>query len=218
MLLMSRTIAFTVALGLVASTTASWAEPPKPPPASAATPESAGQVGKPPARPTPPASAGSLTPAQHEQLAKLRAQTNERLAPQRQRLQAKRLELRKLWLAEPPSQQAILKALTEMDAIRAPMRPIQVESRLAHLALLTREQRQFLGQTEPRHECAECQGQMGQGHGHHCHGTHAAGSAQPPMGCGGDVGLDGDCSLDLGPMECPMQPPSAPAAAKPMGH
>jgi Spy/CpxP family protein refolding chaperone len=218
MLLMSRTIAFTVALGLVASTTASRAEPPKPPPAGAATSEPTGQVGKPLAPPTPPASAPSLTAAQQEQLAKLRAQTKNKLAPQRERLRAKRLELRNLWLAEPPSQQAILKALTEMDSIRAAMRPIQVESRLAQLALLTREQRQSLWRNEPGRAGMECQGQMGQRHGHQGHGTHAGGSARAPMGCCAEVGSDVDGSLDFGPMECPMQAPSGPAAAKPMGH
>lgn len=215
MLLTSRAIAFSAAVAFAASATPSWAEPPSPPQAPAAAPASAGQATQPLAPRTPPDDVGSLTQMQREQLAKLRRQTNDKLAPERERLRAKRLELRALWLADPPSRQTILKTLGEIAAIRAAMRPILVDGKLAHLALLTREQRQSLWRPEPRHECADCQRRRGRMHPHDGHGAPALDSASW-LGGWDDAGVDNEGSLELGPMECPS--PDPPTPPKPMGN
>jgi hypothetical protein len=156
----------------------------------------------------PPDDTPSLTAAQREQIESLRRQNRQHLAAQRDQLRAKHVELRTLWLAEPPNEPAILKKLAEIDAIRAALRPALVKRRLAHLALLTREQRQALWTARPAHECPH-QGR----HLRRMPGqpilTPRAEEMMPGLDADDDFGIEG--TLELDPMPClpsELHPPS----------
>jgi Spy/CpxP family protein refolding chaperone len=211
MLVTARTAALTIALS-VAAATAAWAQPSARP-----APPTTGQSGARLPPPAPPEDVPSLSAAQREQLAALRQQTRQQLAPQRERLRATRLELRALWLAEPPSEAAIVKKLAEIDAIHATMRPPLVKSRLASLALLTHMQRQALARPARPHECPHRSRHMHGGPGHDT-GAPPRQNAMPWLEEDVDDGLDHDGMLELDSMQCPSRPPGPPRGAKHEGH
>jgi Spy/CpxP family protein refolding chaperone len=216
MIVTARTAALSIVLSCVAGATAAWAQPPGAPGARPA-PPATGQSGARLPPPAPPEGVPSLSAAQREQLAALRQQTRQQLAPQRERLRAKRLELRALWLAEPPSEAAIVKKIAEIDAIRAAMRPPLVKSRLASLALLTHAQREALARPARPHDCPHRSRHMHGGPGHDT-GAPPRQGAIPWLEEGVDDGLDDDGILELDPMQCPSHSPAPPRGAKHEGH
>lgn len=209
MLVMARTVVLTIALGCGAAAVA-LAEPPSAPGAGAApSPATTPADDRLPPR-TPPEDIPSLTAAQRERLASLRRQTRQQLAPQREQLRAKRLELRTMWLAEPPSEPAILKKLGEIDALRASMRPTLVKCRLAYLRLLTREQRLALSKPKRPHHCPHGARHMRGRPDHEMALPHTE-QIMPWLDVGDDVGRDDDGMFEPDPMECAPHEPGAPA-------
>lgn len=211
MLVTARTLAFTITVGCGALATVALAQPPSASGGRAAPPPATAPAADRRAPRTPPADIPSLSAAQQEQMAALRRQARQQLAPQLEQLRVKGVELRALWRAEPPSEAAILKKLTEIDALRAAMRPVLIKSRLASLALLTREQRQAWWRPNGPRECAR--------HAHRMH--HAPGDELAPHGDGMmpwlddavDLGLDADGTFGLDPMPCSPREGGPPASS-----
>lgn len=174
------------------------AQPQKAPGERAATQPAAPNAELPPCG-APSEIAGS-TAAQREQLMLLRRQAERELAPQREQLRARRLELRTLWSAESPSKSAIVKKWAQIDALRAAMRPTLVKHRLAQMALLTPEQRQALWCPATNHDC--CARHMGE----RPHREVAGPRGEPsPWLSDDDIELDGE-EMFPGTMECPSPP------------
>lgn len=213
-MLTARTVTLAIALSCGSAAAVAFAQPPTAPGSRAAPPSATGAAGDRLPPRSPPEGIPSLTAAQREQLASLRRQTRQQLAPQREQLRAKRLELRALWLAEPPSEAAISKKLGEIDAIRAAMRPALVKSRLAHLALLTREQRATLWKPRPPHEPSCCARHMRRMPDHGIAAPRGE-ELMPWLDADDDLGVDGDALLELDPMRCPPGEPGPPPSAKP---
>lgn len=200
MLVTARILALGIALGSGPVASVALAEPPTAPgpatPAPARAPD--GDRVSPRA---PPDVIPSLTAAQREQITALRRRTRQQLAPQREQLRIKRGELSALWRAEPPSEATISKKLAELDALRAAMRPVLVKSRLASLALLTREQRQALWRPKRPHECDRCARHMHRGPGDEMAAPHAE-WMMPWLDEGDELGLDADGTFELDPTPC----------------
>jgi Spy/CpxP family protein refolding chaperone len=213
MLITARTVALGIALGCGAAATVAFAQPPPAPASPPAPPSATGRAGDRLPPRSPPEDIPSLTALQREQLASLRRQTRQQLAPQREQLRIRRLELRALWLAEPPSEPAISKKLAELDAIRAVMRPTLVKNRLAHLALLTREQRAALWKPKPPHECPGCARHMRRRHDHQIAAPRSE-KMTPWLDDADDLGLDGDGMFELDPIRCQPDEPGPPPSAK----
>jgi Spy/CpxP family protein refolding chaperone len=213
-MLTARTVALAITLSCGAAAAVAFAQPSTAPDTRAAPPSATGAAGARLPPRAPPEDIPSLTAAQREQLASLHRQTRQQVAPQREHLRAKRLELRALWLAEPPSERAISKKLAEIDAIRAVMRPALVKSRLAHLALLTREQRATLWRPRPPHGCPDCARHMRRMPDHEIAAPRGE-EMMPWLDAGDDLGVDGDGLFELDPMRCPPGEPGPPPRAKP---
>jgi Spy/CpxP family protein refolding chaperone len=212
-MLTARTVALAIALSCGPAAAVAFAQSPTAPGTRAAPPSATGAAGDRLPPRAPPEDIPSLTAAQREQLASLRRQARQQLAPQRAKLRAKRLELRALWLAEPPSEAAISKKLAEIDAIQAAMRSALVKSRLAHLALLTREQRLALWRPSPPHERPCCARHMRRMPDHEIAAPRGE-ELMPWLDAGDDLGVDGDDLLELDPMRCPPAEPGPPGSAK----
>ncbi|HTV21182.1 MAG TPA: Spy/CpxP family protein refolding chaperone [Polyangiaceae bacterium] len=207
MLITARSVALSFAIGFSTVAAFAAAQPPSASGKPAAPPPPRRPPGERlPAR-VPPDGMPSLTAAQREQLAALRRQTHEQLAPQREQLRAKRAELRALWLAEPPSEPAISKKMGEIDAIRAAMRPIEVKSRIARLALLTSEQRLALWRPKRPHECGCCAEGMRRMHPHEIARPRADGLS-PWLDADDELWLDDNAADERDSVECGRDEPT----------
>ena len=91
-----------------------------------------------------------LTNEQQVEIQQLRARMIEDLAPARARLGQLRAEMRELWQADKPSQQAIMAKHAEMDTYRPKIRARKVELRLDALNVLTPDQRAKLKQLKAK--------------------------------------------------------------------
>jgi Spy/CpxP family protein refolding chaperone len=196
-------IALALVLSLGALTPSAGAQTPTRPVAPASPQDREGAPGQPP----------NASQRQRDRIAQLRLETSAKLAPLRERLRGERRELQALWSAAAPSRDAILKKLASIDAIRAAIRPVLVDSRIAYLALLTPEQRKGLNRPcQPMHH-GHGRPKMGGMDGHERKpGPCSSGPLEPWPDClmddAGSMGLDMDALLTDEPAPPPAKAPS----------